>query len=53
MTYDLHGTWDSTNPIGNIVQGHTNLTEIEQALELFWQVQHDHDPNHANLLKAS
>jgi hypothetical protein len=38
MTYDLHGTWDSDNPIGNIVQGHTNLTEIGQALELFWLV---------------
>jgi chitinase len=36
MTYDLHGTWDSSNPIGNVVQGHTNLTEIEHALELFW-----------------
>ena len=36
MTYDLHGTWDSSNPIGNVVQGHTNLTEIENALELFW-----------------
>lgn len=38
MTYDLHGTWDSENPIGNIVQGHMNLTEIEYALELFWLV---------------
>ncbi|KAF2824330.1 glycoside hydrolase [Ophiobolus disseminans] len=38
MTYDLHGTWDSNNPIGNIVQGHTNLTEIGTALELFWRV---------------
>lgn len=38
MSYDLHGTWDSTNPIGSIVQGHTNLTEIKLAAELFWRV---------------
>jgi chitinase len=38
MTYDLHGVWDSQNPIGSIVQGHTNLTEIKSALELFWRV---------------
>ena len=38
MTYDLHGAWDATNPIGSIVQGHTNLTEIKLAAELFWRV---------------
>ncbi|THX54883.1 glycoside hydrolase [Aureobasidium pullulans] len=38
MTYDLHGAWDSSNPIGSIVQGHTNLTEIKSAAELFWRV---------------
>ncbi|KAM7215378.1 hypothetical protein V8F06_009239 [Rhypophila decipiens] len=38
MSYDLHGTWDSTNPIGAIVQGHTNLTEIKLAADLFWRV---------------
>ncbi|KAF2495510.1 hypothetical protein BU16DRAFT_561793 [Lophium mytilinum] len=38
MTYDLHGVWDRNNPIGSIVQGHTNLTEIGYALELFWRV---------------
>ncbi len=38
MTYDLHGTWDSTDKaIGSIVQAHTNLTEIEFALELLWR----------------
>ncbi|KAL4900084.1 hypothetical protein BDW74DRAFT_171029 [Aspergillus multicolor] len=37
MTYDLHGVWDSTNPIGSIVQAHTNLTEIKLAAELFWR----------------
>jgi len=27
MTYDLHGTWDSTDKeIGSIVLAHTNLT---------------------------
>lgn len=38
MSYDLHGIWDSTDPIGSIVQGHTNLTEIQLAAELFWRV---------------
>ncbi|KAI7026582.1 glycoside hydrolase family 18 protein, partial [Hortaea werneckii] len=37
MTYDLHGTWDASNPIGSIVQGHTNLTEIKLATELLWR----------------
>ncbi|KAI5861929.1 hypothetical protein GGS23DRAFT_605878 [Durotheca rogersii] len=38
MSYDLHGVWDRDNPIGSIVQGHTNLTEIKLAAELFWRV---------------
>ncbi|KAL4861996.1 hypothetical protein BDV12DRAFT_203444 [Aspergillus spectabilis] len=38
MTYDLHGTWDSTNAIGSIVQAHTNLTEIKIVTELLWRV---------------
>lgn len=38
MTYDLHGSWDAHYPIGNIVQGHTNLTEIKLAMELYWRV---------------
>ncbi|KAK2766602.1 hypothetical protein FQN53_006662 [Emmonsiellopsis sp. PD_33] len=38
MSYDLHGVWDSQNPIGSIVQGHTNLTEIKRAVELLWRV---------------
>ncbi|KAF8457846.1 glycosyl hydrolases family 18-domain-containing protein [Kalaharituber pfeilii] len=37
MSYDLHGTWDSNNPIGSKVLAHTNLTEIKQALDLFWR----------------
>ncbi|KAL4749617.1 hypothetical protein BDW72DRAFT_194648 [Aspergillus terricola var. indicus] len=39
MTYDLHGVWDANNPIGSIVQGHTNLTEIKSALQLFWRAE--------------
>ncbi|KAK2773012.1 chitinase [Colletotrichum kahawae] len=38
MSYDLHGVWDSSNPIGNQVLAHTNLTEIDHALDLFWRV---------------
>lgn len=34
MSYDLHGIWDSKNPIGNQVLAHTNLTEIDLALDL-------------------
>lgn len=38
MTYDLHGTWDSTDKfIGPIVQSHTNLTEIDQTMDLLWR----------------
>ncbi|KAJ5121563.1 CAZyme family GH18 [Penicillium bovifimosum] len=39
MTYDLHGVWDASDPIGSIVQGHTNLTEIKSALDLFRRVE--------------
>ncbi|KAL5360254.1 hypothetical protein BJX96DRAFT_184439 [Aspergillus floccosus] len=38
MSYDLHGAWDATNPIGSIVQAHTNLTEIKLATDLLWRV---------------
>lgn len=37
MSYDLHGVWDRDNPIGNHVLAHTNLTEIDLALDLFWR----------------
>lgn len=37
MTYDLHGVWDRDDPIGSIVQGHTNLTEIKQSVDLLWR----------------
>ncbi|KAF2741656.1 glycoside hydrolase family 18 protein [Sporormia fimetaria CBS 119925] len=38
MSYDLHGNWDKNNPIGSIVNPHTNLTEIDEALKLLWRV---------------
>jgi len=39
MTYDLHGTWDSTSPfIGPHVASHTNLTEIKETMQLFRNV---------------
>lgn len=47
MTYDLHGVWDSNDPIGNQVLAHTNLTEIEEALELLWR--NDVSPAKVNL----
>lgn len=34
LSYDLHGVWDSNNPVGNQVLSHTNLTEIDLALDL-------------------
>jgi chitinase len=37
MSYDLHGVWDRENPIGNQVLGHSNLTEIDLALDLLWR----------------
>ncbi|KAA8895207.1 hypothetical protein FN846DRAFT_348546 [Sphaerosporella brunnea] len=37
MSYDLHGVWDSSNPIGPHVFAHTNLTEIDAALDLLWR----------------
>ncbi|KAF4226516.1 hypothetical protein CNMCM6805_004439 [Aspergillus fumigatiaffinis] len=37
MAYDLHGRWDRDDPIGPYVYAHTNLTEIDAALDLFWR----------------
>ncbi|KAF4212956.1 hypothetical protein CNMCM5878_000587 [Aspergillus fumigatiaffinis] len=37
MAYDLHGVWDSNNPIGSTLLAHTNITEIDLALDLFWR----------------
>lgn len=33
----MHGVWDKHNPIGSIVQGHSNLTEIKASVELLWR----------------
>ncbi|KAK0736846.1 glycosyl hydrolases family 18-domain-containing protein [Apiosordaria backusii] len=37
MSYDLHGVWDRDNPIGNNIYGHSNVTEIKRAFDLFWR----------------
>jgi chitinase len=38
MSYDLHGSWDTEDSyVGNYVNSHTNLTEIQTALELLWR----------------
>jgi GH18 family chitinase len=53
MSYDLHGEWDRNNPIGSIVQAHTNLTEIQYALELFWYDTFDLHRTHAHTLPGA
>lgn len=36
MTYDIHGTWDADiEALGPVVRSHTNIKEVESALELF------------------
>lgn len=48
MTYDLHGTWDGTDPnIGAVALAHTNLTEIKQSLDLLWR--NNIDPGKVNM----
>jgi Chitinase len=48
MTYDIHGTWDSTvRAIGSYIYAHTNLTEIHQGLELLWR--NNVNPERVNL----
>ncbi|CAK7218470.1 hypothetical protein SBRCBS47491_003522 [Sporothrix bragantina] len=38
MAYDLHGTWDKLSKyVGPYVMAHTNLTEIDAALDLLWR----------------
>lgn len=38
MTYDIHGTWDSTSKFtGPYIRPHTNWTEIDQGLDLLWR----------------
>ncbi|KAL6401100.1 hypothetical protein AUP68_16824 [Ilyonectria robusta] len=48
MTYDLHGSWDTPESwLGSHLNSHTNLTEIEDALDLLWRNQID--PDQVNL----
>ncbi|KAL8782914.1 MAG: hypothetical protein Q9213_005026, partial [Squamulea squamosa] len=38
MSYDLHGMWDQHNKFtGPYLEGHTNVTEIDQGLDLLWR----------------
>jgi hypothetical protein len=38
MTYDIHGIWDQHNIwTGPFLKGHTNITEIEEGLDLLWR----------------
>lgn len=44
MSYDIHGSWDIDNDFtGPWVNSHTNLTEIQLALDLLWR--NDIDPD--------
>ena len=38
MAYDLHGVWDAQSQfVGPYIAPHTNLTEIDQGLDLLWR----------------
>jgi hypothetical protein len=38
MAYDLHGTWDAQSKfVGPYIAPHTNITEIDLALDLLWR----------------
>ncbi|KAL2060601.1 hypothetical protein VTL71DRAFT_9242 [Oculimacula yallundae] len=38
MSYDLHGMWDQHNRFtGPYLEGHTNVTEIDNGLDLLWR----------------
>jgi GH18 family chitinase len=38
MSYDIHGKWDQGNIwTGAFLKGHTNITEIDEALDLLWR----------------
>ena len=42
MSYDIHGVWDNANIYaGPYVRPHTNLTEIDEGLQLLWRVNID------------
>lgn len=38
MSYDIHGLWDQKSLwAGPFLKGHTNLTEIDDGLDLLWR----------------
>ncbi|KAM5484998.1 putative chitinase [Microsporum audouinii] len=38
MSYDIHGAWDIGNKwTGSFLNSHTNMTEIQSALDLLWR----------------
>lgn len=42
MSYDIHGVWDSASVwAGPYVRPHTNLTEIDEGMQLLWRVNVD------------
>lgn len=44
MLYDLHGTWDLKSKFtGPFINAHTNLTEIQDSLDLLWRNDIDSD----------
>ncbi|KAJ5869329.1 CAZyme family GH18 [Penicillium solitum] len=44
MTYDIHGKWDLGNEwLDPVLDSHTNLTEITNALDLLWRNDIDSD----------
>ncbi|KAF2018022.1 glycoside hydrolase family 18 protein [Aaosphaeria arxii CBS 175.79] len=44
MLYDLHGSWDEKNEwTGPFINSHTNLTEIQDSLDLLWRNKIDPD----------
>ncbi|KAH8673362.1 hypothetical protein BX600DRAFT_535950 [Xylariales sp. PMI_506] len=48
MTYDMHGVWDATDVyVGSVINPHTNLTEIQEAMDLLWR--NDIDPSMVNM----
>ncbi|OAA77046.1 Chitinase II [Akanthomyces lecanii RCEF 1005] len=44
MTYDIHGVWDEgIRFTGPYLKGHTNISEIEDGLDLLWRNKINHD----------
>ncbi|KAJ5405141.1 glycoside hydrolase [Penicillium sp. CMV-2018d] len=48
MSYDIHGTWDGNSEwTSSVINPHTNLTEINEGLDLLWR--NGVDPAKVNL----